>query len=51
MQHEKLEQIFDKESLINKETMTNLSKLWIYLYIEIQITNSKTLADPSASTN
>jgi hypothetical protein len=51
MQHEKLEQIINNESLINKETMTNLYKLWISLYVEIQMTVIETLPDPIASTN
>jgi len=51
MQHEKLEQLINNESLINKETMTNLYKLWISLYVEIQMIVIETLPDPIASTN
>jgi hypothetical protein len=51
MQQEKLEQLINKDSLIDKETMTNPVELGISSNIKVQMMDTKTLANPSVSTN
>jgi hypothetical protein len=49
--NKKLEQLINKDSLIDKETMTDLVELGISSDVEVQTTDTKTLANPSVSTN
>ena len=46
-----MKQLNNKDSLINKETMTDLVELGISSNVEVQMMDWKTLANPSVSTN
>jgi hypothetical protein len=46
-----VEQLINKDSLIGKETLTNPVELGIFSEVEVQTTDTKTLANPSVSTN